>query len=136
MRHRPSGVTLDAASVFGGAASKGAFVNMVVVRFHHPSRDLDEIESTLVQAGAQDAAITGYTVVLTFNSGSPESAGEAARQMLDRIGATHIKVRRSKHGPKQHGSDAGSEGRRENYEGSEATANLMAKVKMDAFGHP
>ena len=67
-------------------------MNTVVARFHHLSRDLDELESALASAGAQHARITGYTVVLNFDSDSHEQAAEEARKALDRIGATRIKI--------------------------------------------
>ena len=71
----------------------------IVARFHHPARDLDELETALSEAGARDPRITGYTVVLTFDSDSHEHAVKAARKTLDRIGATRIKV--TKRGQKQ-----------------------------------
>jgi len=67
-------------------------VDTVVARFHHLGRDLDELEDALVAAGARDARITGYTVVLTFDSDSHDEATEWARRALDRIGATKIKI--------------------------------------------
>ena len=66
----------------------------VVARFHHPTRDLDELEAALSEAGARAPRITGYTVVLTFDSDSHEDAVEAARETLNRVGATRIKVTR------------------------------------------
>ena len=69
----------------------------VVARFHHGSRDLDEIERKLEAAGARDATITRYTVVLTFEDGSSKDAAKRARQILDRVGATRIKI--TKRGP-------------------------------------
>jgi hypothetical protein len=74
-------------------------VETVVARFHHPTRDLDELEELLGEAGAGDPRITGYTVVLTFDSDSHEHAMKAARKALDRVGATRIKV--TKRGMKQ-----------------------------------
>jgi hypothetical protein len=67
-------------------------VETVVARFHHPTRDLDELEELLGDAGAKAPRITGYTVVLTFDSDSHEQAIQAARKALDRVGATRIKV--------------------------------------------
>jgi len=67
-------------------------VETVVARFHHPIRDLDELEVLLGRAGARDPHITGYTVVLTFDSDSHEDAVETAREVLDRVGATRIKI--------------------------------------------
>ena len=64
----------------------------VVARFHHPARDLDELEELLGEAGASEPRITGYTVVLTFDTDSHDQAIEAARKALDRVGATRIKV--------------------------------------------
>jgi hypothetical protein len=112
-------------------------VPTVIARFHHLSRDLDQLESNLVGAGAEDAHITGYTVALTFPAGSQERAAEAARRVLDRIGATRIKItkhRAPEHEPPAEGTDAGSG--RPDSESAEATANLMAKLQMDVFGHP
>ncbi|HUJ56601.1 MAG TPA: hypothetical protein VLW49_11505 [Gaiellaceae bacterium] len=67
-------------------------MNTVVARFHHLSRDLDELEEALAAEGAEHARITGYTVVLNFDAGSYEEATEATRRALDRIGATKIKI--------------------------------------------
>ena len=74
----------------------------VVVRFHHPSRDLDEIENDLKAAGADDALVTGYTVAMTLDAGSHKDAAKAARKILDRFGATRIKI--TKRGAKHSGS--------------------------------
>jgi hypothetical protein len=100
-------------------------VNSVVARFHHVSRDLDQIESDLLRAGAKDAQITGYTVVLTVSADSERSAAEMARQTLDQVGATDIKIRyaRPSRGPRDAEADA-------------ETASLMAKIEMGVFGHP
>ena len=57
-------------------------MDTVVARFHHLGRDLDELEDALVAAGARDARITGYTVVLTFDSDSHDEATEWARRAL------------------------------------------------------
>jgi hypothetical protein len=64
----------------------------VVARFHHLKRDLEELESDLVSHGAEDAAITGYVVALTLDEPSHRDAAEAAKQLLDGIGATRIKI--------------------------------------------
>jgi hypothetical protein len=73
-------------------------VHTVVARFHHMSRELAEIENALVTLGADNARITGYTVAITIDAGSHEEATEAARRLLDRIGATKTKI--TKHGGK------------------------------------
>lgn len=73
-------------------------MHTVVARFHHLSRDLGEIEDDLVARGADDARITGFTVALTLDADSHEDAAEDARRLLDRIGATRIKI--TKHGAK------------------------------------
>jgi hypothetical protein len=64
----------------------------VVARFHHWTRDLKEIEDELRTNGAPDAHITGYVVVMTFETDSHKEAAERARRILDRSGATRIKV--------------------------------------------
>jgi hypothetical protein len=65
----------------------------VVARFHHLSRDLEEIEDMLGASGAPDAHITGYLVAMTFDDAeSHKEAAHAARRALDGIGATRIKV--------------------------------------------
>jgi hypothetical protein len=75
-------------------------VYTVVVRFHHPNRDLDEIEDDLRAAGADDALVTGYTVAMSIDAGSHKEATKAARQILDGFGATRIKItkRGARHG--------------------------------------
>ena len=70
----------------------------VVARFHHSSRDLDEIGRKLEASGVNDAVITRFTVVMSFEYGSTTNAEKTARQVLDRIGATRIKITRR--GPK------------------------------------
>jgi hypothetical protein len=70
----------------------------VVARFHHASRDLDEIERELKASGADEAAITRFTVVMTFEGQADKDAAKTARRVLDRIGATRIKI--TKRGPK------------------------------------
>ena len=72
----------------------------VVVRFHHPNRDLDEIEDDLKGAGAEDAVVTGYTVGMSLDAGSHKDAAKTARRILDGVGATRIKItkRGAKHG--------------------------------------
>jgi hypothetical protein len=77
-------------------------VHTVVARFHHPSRDLAEVEAELVARGAHDAAITGYTVTMTLDAELHREAAKAAKRILDGIGATRIKV--TKHGAK-HATD-------------------------------
>ena len=52
----------------------------VVARFHHGSRDLDEIERTLEAAGATSAAITRFTVVMTFEEEESRDATKRARK--------------------------------------------------------
>jgi hypothetical protein len=69
----------------------------VVARFHHGSRDLDEIERKLEAAGATSAAITRFTVVMTFDEEESRDATKRARKILDRVGATRIKI--TKRGP-------------------------------------
>jgi hypothetical protein len=64
----------------------------VVARFHHLERDLKELETELVGHGADDAAITGYVVALTLDESSHHDAAKAAKQLLDGIGATRIKI--------------------------------------------
>jgi hypothetical protein len=64
----------------------------VIARFHHPSRDLEEIEDELRANGAPDAHITGYLVGMTFETDSRKEAAEAARRVLDHSSATRIKV--------------------------------------------
>lgn len=71
----------------------------VVARFHHVSRNPDKMESELVECGAEEAAITGYTVALTFDARSHKDAAEAAKRILDKFGATGIKI--TKHGAKR-----------------------------------
>ena len=70
----------------------GHRMHTVVARFHHSDRDLATIESGLVAAGAQDAHITGYTIAITIASDSHADASETTRHLLDKIGATHIKI--------------------------------------------
>ena len=131
----------DSGVHISGATSKGAAVNTVVVRFHHPSRDIGQIESDLVRAGARDARVTGYTVALDFGEASKESAVEAARHALDQIGATRIKVRYPKRSRPQQRLDAAgpaiaeSEGPTDTRSEAEL-ANLMARIEMGVFGHP
>jgi hypothetical protein len=67
-------------------------IHTVVARFHHRDRDLGEIERELVEAGAQDACVTGYTIAVTIASDSHADASETTRHLLDKIGATHIKI--------------------------------------------
>jgi hypothetical protein len=67
-------------------------VHTVVARFHHVSREPAEIENDLVTRGADDARITGYTVAMTLDAESREEAATVARQLLDGIGATRIKI--------------------------------------------
>jgi hypothetical protein len=64
----------------------------VVARFHHLTRDLEEIEDELHANGAPAAHITGFLVAMTFETGSHRDAAKEARRALDRIGATRIKV--------------------------------------------
>ena len=71
----------------------------VVARFHHPSRDLAEIEQNLLAAGAEDALITSFTVVLTVEAASRDTADKLARQLLDKTGASKVKI--LKHRPKK-----------------------------------
>ena len=71
----------------------------VIARFHHLKRDLDELETDIVGNGANDAAITGYIVALTLDEASHPDASEAAKKLLDGIGATRIKI--TKHGRKR-----------------------------------
>jgi hypothetical protein len=132
MRDPPRGATLEAASVFGGAVNEGGAVHTVIAR-SHLSRDPDLLESDLARAGAEDAQITGYTVALTFGGDSRERATETARRLLDRIGATGIKIQRPKTGPPRESNEVSTAGNRR---ADEETANLMAKLEMDVFGHP
>ena len=114
-------------------------MHTVIARFHHHSRDLDLLESDLVRAGADDAQITGYTVALTFTAGAEESAVEAARRALDRIGATGIKIRGHKLNPSAKALAAeltSQNGGPAEAAANEAAANLMAKIEMGVFGHP
>ena len=115
-------------------------MHTVIARFHHLDRDLDDLESDLVRAGAEDAQITGYTVALTFGAESRERAGDAARRVLDRIGATGIRIHRPKQGPPRHQTSRNAVDpeltRRDDSQSSEAASNLMAKLEMDVFGHP
>jgi hypothetical protein len=116
-------------------------VHTVIARFHHLNRDLGDLESDLVQAGAKDAHITGLTVALTFGGESQEEASDAARRVLDRVGATGIRIHRPRHGsPPRHVPErvpADPElTRRDDTQSSEASSNLMAKLEMDVFGHP
>lgn len=67
-------------------------MHTVVARFHHFSRDLEEIEDKLRASGAPDAHITGYLVAMTFDGESHKEAAHSARRALDGIGATRIKV--------------------------------------------
>jgi hypothetical protein len=64
-------------------------MHTVVARFHHVTRDSDEIEDTLRVNGAPDAHLTAYVVAMTFDTDSHKDAAKAAR---DRSGATCIKV--------------------------------------------
>ncbi|MBV8258784.1 MAG: hypothetical protein JO073_13300 [Actinobacteria bacterium] len=64
----------------------------VVARFHHLSRDLEEIEDELRANGAPDAQITGYVVAMTFDTDSHKKAAADARRALDGMGATRIKI--------------------------------------------
>jgi hypothetical protein len=64
----------------------------VVARFHHASRDLEELEDGLRANGAPDAQITGYLVAMAFESESHKEAADAPRRALDGIGASRIKV--------------------------------------------
>ena len=119
-------------------------MNTVIARFHHHGRDLDDLESALVRAGADDAQITGYTVALTFRDGSEESAVASTHRLLDQIGATHIKIRRRKLSRATTAVDRGLEGElreveppsRDEPDSEQAIANLMAKLEMGVFGHP
>ena len=116
-------------------------MHTVIARFHHLNRDLGDLESDLVQAGAEDAHITGYTVALTFDAESRERASEAARRVLDRVGATGIRIHRPKKGPPpRHVPERVQVDpeltRRDDSQSSEARSNLMAKLEMDVFGHP
>jgi hypothetical protein len=134
--------TFEAASASGGAAKEGAAVHTVIARFHHLNRNLDELEADLVGAGARDAQITGYTVALTFGGDSREQAGEVARGVLDRIGATGIRIHRPKQGSRQGQAPPARSGvdpeltRRDDSGPAENAANLMAKLEMDVFGSP
>jgi hypothetical protein len=119
--------------------NEGAAVHTVIARFHHLDRDLDDLESDLVHAGAEDARITGYTVALTFGSDSRERASEAARRVLDRIGATGIRIHRPAQGPPPRPEAPAAMvdpelTRRDDSQSSDA--NLMARLEMDVFGHP
>jgi hypothetical protein len=67
-------------------------VQTVVARFHHVSRDLDELESEMLAHGAQEAQITGYVVAMTFDAESHAQAAKKAKRVLDGIGATRLKV--------------------------------------------
>ena len=115
-------------------------MHTVIARFHHLNRDLDDLESDLVRAGAEDAQITSYTVALTFDAGSGEPAGDAARRVLDRIGATGIRIHlprptfRPRHDAPRDVVDAELT-RRDDSTAPEASS-LMAKLEMDVFGHP
>ncbi len=73
-------------------------MHTVVARFHHLNRDLAEVEADLVAQGADDAVITGYIVAMTLDAESHREAAEAAKDILDGIGATRVKV--TKHGAK------------------------------------
>jgi len=64
----------------------------VVARFHHQSRDLDELEERLLDEGVRDARVTGFVVAMTFDAESHKEAAQAARRALDDIGAHRIKV--------------------------------------------
>jgi len=108
-------------------------VHTVIARFHHLSRDPDDLEAELVRSGAVDARITGYTVALTFGPGSEEPIAKAARRVLDRIGATGIKIHRPKRQRPQVDAEVSS---RDEMVAAEGVANLMAKIEMDVFGHP
>jgi hypothetical protein len=81
----------------------GGNVQTVVARFHHTSRDLDEIERDMRTSGADDAVITGYTVAITFDADSHKEATKKARRALDAIGATRIKITKqsAKHTPRE-----------------------------------
>jgi hypothetical protein len=119
-------------------------MNTVVARFHHPGRNLDQLESALLQAGVDDAHITGYTIAMTFRTGTEESSIDRAHRLLGQIGATHIKIRRRRLDPAKNGSDSGSRSNpshpewtsQEDGASAAAMANFMAKVHMDVFGHP
>ena len=74
-------------------------MHTVVARFHHVSREPAAIENDLVTRGAGDAHITGYTVAMTLDADSRDEAATLARQLLDGIGATRIKI--TKHGAKR-----------------------------------
>ena len=116
-------------------------MNTVIARFHHHSRDLDDLESALVRAGADDAQITSYTVALTFRDGSEKSAVDSAHRVLDQSGATRIKIRRRRLSPAQNASDQRPawerfDGEPPNRDDEAAVANLMAKLEMGVFGHP
>jgi hypothetical protein len=133
--------TLEAATVFGGAPNEGGAVHTVIARFHHVNRDLDALEADLVRAGAEDAQITGYTVALTFGADSRESAPDAACRVLDRIGATGIRIDHPKPdpAPRPEAPEAMVDSeltRRDDSQSSEASSNLMARLEMDVFGHP
>jgi len=67
-------------------------VQTVIVRFHHPSRDLDQIENDIEDAGAGDALVTGYTAALSIDAASHKEAAKAARRILDTSGATRIRI--------------------------------------------
>jgi hypothetical protein len=144
MRDYAGTATLHSTFVSLGVVSEGASVNTVIAHFHHSSRDLVHLECALVQAGAADAFITGYTVALTFPDGSEASAVEAAHRALDQIGATKIKLRRRRVGSARKASDSGPAEKgpdlepapREDHPAQEATADFMAKVEMGVFGHP
>ena len=71
-------------------------MHTVVARFHHLGRDLAALEADLVARGARDAQITGYTVAVTIDAETHKEAVDATRRILDRVGATRIKI--TKHG--------------------------------------
>jgi len=83
----------------------GGTLYTVVVRFHHQSRDLEEIEDELRAAGADDALVTAFSVALALDAGSQKEAAKAARRILDSFGATRIKItkRGAKHGCSEDG---------------------------------
>jgi len=74
-------------------------MHTVIARFHHVTRDPAKIEDTLRANGAPDAHVTGYVVAMTFETDSHKEAAEAARRVLDRSGATRIKVVKRESGP-------------------------------------
>jgi len=81
-------------------------VHTVVARFHHPTRDLAEVEASLVAHGADGAVITGYIVAMTPDAKTHREATASAKQILDGIGANRIKI--TKHGTKPPKTEAPS----------------------------